>query len=217
MQTLTQLLPLEVKPSVELPALEIADYPRFLYRELFWTWTPLLPSEGSQRYLDLLRNTRSTTFNCISPTIRDGGLRSRISKLTEIGSHAKRPSRRSTSSLRWRWYSSRRFLHSGPNQRSRCLCRGAFITIVPEVEMPDIHRRRWRLIRSWLAPPAHFRSAPHGVFTLTCFVPRKKHSSSWKMSSVSGHLISVSLYSHWRRRVLKIGGKRAPMPKRHEA
>ena len=34
MQTLTQLLPLELEPTIELPALEIADHPRFGYRGL---------------------------------------------------------------------------------------------------------------------------------------------------------------------------------------
>src|SRR5262245_23478070 len=34
MQTLTQLLPLELQPTIELPALEIADHPRFGYRGL---------------------------------------------------------------------------------------------------------------------------------------------------------------------------------------
>jgi len=34
MQTLTQLLPLDLKPTIELPSLEIADQPRFGYRGL---------------------------------------------------------------------------------------------------------------------------------------------------------------------------------------
>ena len=34
MQTLAQLLPLELEPTIELPALEIADHPRFGYRGL---------------------------------------------------------------------------------------------------------------------------------------------------------------------------------------
>lgn len=34
MQTLLQLLPLEIKPAIELPALEITDHPRFGYRGL---------------------------------------------------------------------------------------------------------------------------------------------------------------------------------------
>src|SRR5262245_23242632 len=34
MQTLTQLLPLQLEPAIELPAIEIADHPRFGYRGL---------------------------------------------------------------------------------------------------------------------------------------------------------------------------------------
>jgi hexosaminidase len=59
MQTLTQLLPLGLQPTIELPDLDITDYPRFGYRNtklIDFTGTSLTMKDGASRS----RNTRGS-------------------------------------------------------------------------------------------------------------------------------------------------------------
>src|SRR6266853_1711077 len=95
METLTQLLPLGVKPSVALPAVDITDYPRFHYRGVlldvgrhFFSVTFL------KNFLDLMAQYKINRFQL--HLTDDEGWRIEIKKyprLTEIGSRTGYPSK----------------------------------------------------------------------------------------------------------------------------
>ena len=90
MQTLTQLLPLELKPAIELPALEITDHPRFGYRGVlldvgrhFFTVTYL------KKYLDLMAQYKFNTFHW--HLTDDQGWRIEIKKYPKLTALGLRP------------------------------------------------------------------------------------------------------------------------------
>ncbi len=93
METLTQLLPLGLKPSVVLPAVDITDYPRFHYRGVlldvgrhFFSVTFL------KSFLDLMAQYKINRFQL--HLTDDEGWRIEIKKyprLTEIGSRTEYP------------------------------------------------------------------------------------------------------------------------------
>ena len=77
MQTLTQLLPARQQPAMELPGLDITDYPRFGYRGLLLDVGRHFFSVATSRSCSTLPlNTRSIGFTGISPTTKAGASRS---------------------------------------------------------------------------------------------------------------------------------------------
>jgi len=77
MQTLTQLLPLDLKPLIQLRRPEITDHPRFGYRGLLLDVSRhFYTVEYLKKLLDVAAQYRINRFHCISPTIRAGVSRS---------------------------------------------------------------------------------------------------------------------------------------------
>src|SRR5215469_3019010 len=139
MQTLTQLLPLGPRSSIELPSLEITDYPRFAYRGVlldvgrhFFSVTYL------KQYIDLLAQYKINTFHW--HLTDDQGWRIEIKKyprLTEIGS---RPSQFMKGSD-LESYLSDEPPYGGYYTQDQikdivAYAKARFITIIPEIEMP---------------------------------------------------------------------------------
>ena len=139
MQSLTQLLPLGPHDSIELPSLEITDYPRFAYRGVlldvgrhFFSVTYL------KRFLDLLAQYKINTFHW--HLTDDQGWRIEIKKypkLTEVGS---RPSQFMKGSD-LESYPSDAPPYGGYYTQDQikeivAYAQERFITIVPEIEMP---------------------------------------------------------------------------------
>ncbi len=91
LQSLKQLLPLEFKSSIEIPALLIVDYPRFGYRGMHLdVGRHFMPVEFVKKYIDLMSQYKFNNFHW--HLTEDQGWRIEIKKypkLTEIGS--KRP------------------------------------------------------------------------------------------------------------------------------
>ncbi|HKR35802.1 MAG TPA: family 20 glycosylhydrolase, partial [Steroidobacteraceae bacterium] len=89
MQTLTQLLPLEIKSAIELPALEITDHPRFGYRGLLLdVGRHYFSVAHIKKLLDLAAQYKINRFHW--HLTDDQGWRIEIKKypkLTEVGSY----------------------------------------------------------------------------------------------------------------------------------
>ena len=139
MQTLTQLLPLGPHNSIDLPSLEIKDYPRFAYRGVlldvsrhFFSVTYL------KKYLDLLAQYKINRFHW--HLTDDQGWRIEIKKypkLTDIGS---RPSQFMKGSD-LESYPSDDPPYGGYYTQDQikdivAYAKERFITIIPEIEMP---------------------------------------------------------------------------------
>jgi hexosaminidase len=139
MQTLTQLLPLGSSSSVDLPGLDITDYPRFRYRGvLLDVGRHFFPATYLKKYLDLLAQYKINTFHW--HLTDDQGWRieiKRYPKLTEISS---RPSRFMKGSD-LESYPSDEPPYGGYYTQDQirdivAYAKERFITIVPEIEMP---------------------------------------------------------------------------------
>ncbi|MBS1797796.1 MAG: family 20 glycosylhydrolase [Acidobacteria bacterium] len=91
LQTLMQLLPVDFKGETKLPAVDIADEPRFGYRGMHLDVTRhFMPVEFVKRYLDLMAQYKFNQFHW--HLTDDQGWRVEIKKyprLTEIGSKRK--------------------------------------------------------------------------------------------------------------------------------
>lgn len=139
MQTLTQLLPLGLRRSIELPALEIIDYPRFGYRGVlldvgrhFFSVTYI------KKYLDLLAEYKINKFHW--HLTDDQGWRIEIKKypkLTDIGS---RPSE-IIKDHNAEPYISDEPPYGGYYTQDQikdvvAYAQARFITVIPEIEMP---------------------------------------------------------------------------------
>src|SRR5215469_13242596 len=122
MQTLTQLLPLGPHSSIELPSLEITDYPRFAYRGVlldvgrhFFSVTYL------KQYIDLLAQYKIKKYP----------------RLTEIGS---RPSQFMKGSDLESYLSDEPpyggYYTQDQIKEIVAYAKARFITIIPEIEMP---------------------------------------------------------------------------------
>jgi hexosaminidase len=119
MQTLAQLLPLGLQPTIELPDLDITDYPRFGYRGLlldvgrhFFSVTYL------KKLLDLAAQYKINRFHW--HLTDDEGWRIEIKKyprLTDVSSHGE-------------YYTQEQVKDIVAYAQAR------FITVVPEIEMP---------------------------------------------------------------------------------
>ncbi|HEY7642714.1 MAG TPA: family 20 glycosylhydrolase [Steroidobacteraceae bacterium] len=126
MQTLTQLLPLEIKPAIELPALAITDYPRFDYRGLLLdVGRHYFSVEHIKKMLDLAAQYRINRFHW--HLTDDQGWRIEIKKyprLTEVGSYV------DDTSPGGRYYTQEQIKDLVAYAQAR------FITVIPEIEMP---------------------------------------------------------------------------------
>jgi hexosaminidase len=139
MQSLTQLLPLGPHSSIELPGLEITDYPRFVYRGvLLDVGRHFFPVTYLKNYLDLLAQYKINIFHW--HLTDDQGWRieiKRYPKLTEIGS---RPSQfMKASDLES--YPSDEPPNGGYYSQDQikeivAYAKSRFITVIPEIEMP---------------------------------------------------------------------------------
>ena len=119
MQTLAQLLPLGLQPTIELPDLDITDYPRFGYRGVlldvgrhFFSVTYL------KKLLDLAAQYKINRFHW--HLTDDEGWRIEIKKyprLTDVSSHGE-------------YYTQEQVKDIVAYAQAR------FITVVPEIEMP---------------------------------------------------------------------------------
>src|SRR5438876_836334 len=133
METLTQLLPLAVKPSVALPAVDITDYPRFHYRGVlldvgrhFFSVTFL------KSFLDLMAQYKINRFQL--HLTDDEGWRVEIKKyprLTESGQQSENPSAEDNSDPYVRGYYTQEQIKD-----IVAYAQARFITVIPEIEMP---------------------------------------------------------------------------------
>lgn len=126
MQTLTQLLPAEIKPALALPALEIADHPRFGYRGLLLDVGRHYFSPATiKKYLDLAAQYKINRFHW--HLTDDQGWRVEIKKypkLTAVGSYV------DPTSPGGRYYTQEQIQDILDYAHAR------FITVIPEIEMP---------------------------------------------------------------------------------
>jgi hexosaminidase len=133
METLTQLLPLGVKPSVALPAVDITDYPRFHYRGVlldvgrhFFSVTFL------KNYIDLMAQYKINRFQW--HLTDDQGWRIEIKKyprLTEFGSQTEYPAEDENLDPYVRGYYTQEQIKD-----IVAYAQARFITVIPEIEMP---------------------------------------------------------------------------------
>jgi hexosaminidase len=133
MQTLTQLLPLGLKPSMALPAVDITDYPRFHYRGVlldvgrhFFSVTFL------KNFLDLIAQYKINRFQL--HLTDDQGWRIEIKKyprLTEIGPQSEDPSAEENFDPYVRGYYTQEQIKD-----IVAYAQARFITVIPEIEMP---------------------------------------------------------------------------------
>lgn len=127
MQTLAQLLPLGLQPTIELPDLDITDYPRFGYRGVlldvgrhFFSVTYL------KKLLDLAAQYKINRFHW--HLTDDEGWRIEIKKyprLTDVSSHPK-----DSTTPQGEYYTQEQVKDIVAYAQAR------FITVVPEIEMP---------------------------------------------------------------------------------
>ncbi len=132
MQTLTQLLPLGVTPSVVMPAVDITDYPRFHYRGVlldvgrhFYSVTSL------KNFLDLMAQYKINRFHW--HLTDDQGWRIEIKKyprLTEIGPQGETSKEQNTDPYVHGYYTQDQIKDIVAYAQAR------FITVIPEIEMP---------------------------------------------------------------------------------
>jgi hexosaminidase len=132
MQTLTQLLPLGVTPSVVMPAVAITDYPRFHYRGVlldvgrhFYSVTSL------KNFLDLMAQYKINRFHW--HLTDDQGWRIEIKKyprLTEIGPQVETSKEQNSDPYVHGYYTQDQIKDIVAYAQAR------FITVIPEIEMP---------------------------------------------------------------------------------
>ncbi|HKQ12634.1 MAG TPA: family 20 glycosylhydrolase [Steroidobacteraceae bacterium] len=126
MQTLTQLLPPEIKPAIELPALEITDSPRFGYRGLLLdVGRHFFSVAHIKKLLDLAAQYKINRFHW--HLTDDQAWRIEIKKypqLTAVGSYV------DDTSPGGRYYTQEQIKDLVAYAQAR------FITVIPEIEMP---------------------------------------------------------------------------------
>jgi hexosaminidase len=133
MQTLTQLLPLDIKPVVMLPAVDITDYPRFHYRGVLLDVSRHFFSVAFiKNFLDVLAEYKINRFQW--HLTDDQGWRIEIKKyprLTETGFQSEYPSDAGNSDPYVRGYYTQEQIKD-----LVAYAKARFITIIPEIEMP---------------------------------------------------------------------------------
>jgi len=138
MQTLTQLLPLELKPAMVLPALEISDYPRFGYRGVlldvgrhFFSVTFL------KKYLDLAAQYKINKFHW--HLTDDQGWRIEIKKYPRLTAVALRPDDAATDQNSFYAEDGTPYAPYYTQEQIKDIvayAQARFITVIPEIEMP---------------------------------------------------------------------------------
>ncbi len=133
METLTQLLPLGLKPSVALPAVDIIDYPRFHYRGVLLDVGRHFYSVAFlKNFLDLMAQYKINRFQL--HLTDDEGWRIEIKKypqLTESGQQSENPSAEDNSDPYARGYYTQEQIKD-----IVAYAHARFITVIPEIEMP---------------------------------------------------------------------------------
>ena len=133
METLTQLLPLGVKPSVALPAVDITDYPRFHYRGVLLDVGRHFYSVAFlKNFLDLMAQYKINRFQW--HLTDDQGWRIEIKKyprLTDIGPQSENPSTEDNFDPYVRGYYTQEQIKD-----IVAYAQARFITVIPEIEMP---------------------------------------------------------------------------------
>jgi hexosaminidase len=126
MQTLTQLLPLELKPTIELPSLEIADQPRFGYRGLLLdVGRHFFTVEYVKKLLDLAAQYKINRFHW--HLTDDQGWRIEINRYPKL---TQGKSLNPDDPAYVAYYTQEQIKDVVTYAQAR------FITIVPEIEMP---------------------------------------------------------------------------------
>src|SRR3984893_5260423 len=138
MQTLTQLLPLGLQPTVELPDLDITDYPRFGYRGVlldvgrhFFSVTYL------KKLLDLAAQYKINRLHW--HLTDDEGWRIEIKKyprLTDVSSYPKDPTSAHGSLFLGDQAPHGEYYTQEQVKDIVAYAQARFITVVPEIEMP---------------------------------------------------------------------------------
>jgi len=133
MQTLTQLLPLGLKPTVKLPTVDITDYPRFHYRGvLLDVGRHFFSVAFLKNFIDLLAQYKINRFQL--HLTDDQGWRIEIKKypeLTEIGPQQEDSSAEENSDPYARGYYTQEQIKD-----IMAYAQARFITVIPEIEMP---------------------------------------------------------------------------------
>ncbi len=126
MQTLTQLLPLEIRPAIVLPALQITDYPRFGYRGvLLDVGRHYFSPAAIKKYLDVAAQYKINRFHWHLTDDQAWRIEIRkYPKLTGIGSYV------DPTSPGGRYYTQQQIRDILAYAEAR------FIVVIPEVEMP---------------------------------------------------------------------------------
>ncbi len=139
LQTLFQILPLESKKEISIPALEIFDAPRFPYRGMHLdVGRHFMPVEFVKKYIDLMSQYKFNYFHW--HLTEDQGWRIEIKKypkLTEIGS--KRPETVKDKNLQP--YIGDGVPHEGFYTQEQirdvvAYAKARYITVIPEIELP---------------------------------------------------------------------------------
>lgn len=133
MQTLTQLLPLGLKPSLALPAVDITDYPRFHYRGVLLDVSRHFFSAAFlKNFLDLMAQYKINRFHW--HLTDDQGWRIEIKKyprLTEMGPQSGEPSEEGNLDPFVRGYYTQEQIKD-----IVAYAQARYITVIPEIEMP---------------------------------------------------------------------------------
>jgi len=138
MQTLTQLLPLELKRAIELPALEVNDYPRFGYRGVlldvgrhFFTVTYL------KKYLDLMAQYKINTLHW--HLTDDQGWRIEIKNYPKLTAPNLRPQDAAINQNAFYSEDGTPYAPYYTQDQIKDIvayAKARFITVIPEIEMP---------------------------------------------------------------------------------
>ena len=176
MQTLTQLLPLDLKPSIALPALEITDYPRFGYRGvLLDVGRHFFPVTYLKKYLDLAAQYKINKFHW--HLTDDQGWRIEIKKypkLTDFASRRKEPITDQNSvsmgddSPYGRYYTQEQIKDIVAYAQAR------FITVIPEIEMPGHSEAALAAYPELACTPGRFEGNTSGDVHGNVFCPKEE-------------------------------------------
>lgn len=171
METLTQLLPLGVRPSVALPAVAITDYPRFHYRGVlldvgrhFFSVTFL------KNFLDLMAQYKINRFQW--HLTDNEGWRIEIKKypkLTEIGPQSENRSAEDNFDPYVRGYYTQEQIKD-----IVAYAQARFITVIPEIEMPGHSGAALAAYPELGCAPASSPGSPGGNIHNDVFCPKEE-------------------------------------------
>lgn len=137
-QTLIQLLPVEKKSSLEIPAVEVMDYPRFAYRGMHLdVGRHMFPVDFIKKYIDYIALHKMNTFHW--HLTEDQGWRIEIKKypkLTSVGGYrngtivGRYPGTHNTGERYGGFYTQQEIKDVVAYAAKR------HITVIPEIELP---------------------------------------------------------------------------------